>query len=329
MSKFKCALIGLLYFSAAATDTAAGEQRFYQVIDENGRPQTIMISEKATKPSTEMKDSSVPVVDQQVLQPSQTSQTQDVIPPAAPPIISVIPLVPSVPVQNDDDSYLDSEVLESTNFNPEKKKHFYVLEDGVGTRIEEGDGQLTGVAEHSPPLFPQMEVAGGAILESSLIELTDPVAIQKLMGAHPLCMTQPDKKITGVLSKGHSASARVNGKTRHFLDVGSTLLVLRVEGEGLRRLKLTSYSISERNPSFFMPVIAFTDSAGCIIRAHPGGYFERRHEATKTRQHRVEGGFIMLSAEKYLLVVLPEKPHPDQVEPVTLNENGVVAVEYE
>lgn len=329
MSRFNCALIGLLFCSVAAADTSATEQRFYQVIDENGRPQTIMISEKAAKPSTEMKDSSVPVAaEQQVLQPPQVLQPQDVISPSA-PLTSVIPLAPSAPVQGDYDSYLDSEVLESTNFNPEKKKHFYVLEDGVGTRIQESDGQLTEMAESSPSMFPQKEVAGGTALESSLIELTDPVAIQKLMGVHPLCMPQPDKKVTGVLSKGRSASARVNGQTRNFLDVGSSLLVLRVEGEGLRKLKLTSYSISEKNPSFLMPVIAFADSAGCIVRALPRGYFERRHEATKTRQHRVEGGFIMLSAEKYLLIVLPEKPQPDQHEPVTLNENGVVAVEYE
>ncbi len=329
MSRFNCALIGLLFCSAAAADKTASEQRFYQVIDENGRPQTIMISEKAVKPSTEKKDTSASAADQrQVLQPPQSSQAQDVIPPAA-PNADVTPLAPSVTVLKDDDAYLDSEVLESTNFNPEQKKHFYVLEDGVGTRIQESDGQLTEMAESSPSMFPQKEVAGGTALESSLIELTDPVALQKLIGAHPLCMAQPDKKVTGVLSKGSSASARVNDKTRHFLDVGSTLLVLRVEGEGLRKLKLTSYSISEKYPSFLMPVIALADSAGCIVRAHPGGYFERRHEATKTRQHRVEGSFIMLSAEKYLLIVLPEKPHPDQVEPVTLNENGVVAVEYE
>lgn len=328
MSRFYYALIGLLFSSATAADTAASEQRFYQVIDENGRPQTIMISEKASKPSTEKKDTSVPAAEQQVLKPPQILQPQDVISPPA-PLTSVIPLAPSVPVQIDNDIYLDSEVLESTNFNPEKKKNFYVLEDGVGTRIQESDGQLTGMAESSPSMFPQKEVAGGTALESSLIELTDPVAIQKLMGVHPLCMPQPDKKVTGVLSKGRSASARVNGQTRNFLDVGSSLLVLRVEGEGLRKLKLTSYSISEKNPSFLMPVIAFADSAGCIVRALPRGYFERRHEATKTRQHRVEGGFIMLSAEKYLLIVLPEKPQPDQHEPVTLNENGVVAVEYE
>lgn len=329
MSRLNCALIALLFCSAAAADTVAPEQRFYQVIDENGRPQTIMISGQAAKSSTEKKDTAAPATDQhQELQPPQASQVQDVIPPAAPPI-SVIPLAPSAPVPKDNETYLDSEILESTNFNPEKKKHFYVLEDGVGTRIQESDGQLTGVAEHSAPLFPKSKVAGGTILESSLIELTDPVAIQKLMGAHPLCMAQPEKKVTGVLSKGRSASVKVDSKTRQFLGVGSPLLVLRVEDEGLRKLKLTSYSVSERSPSFFMPVIAFADPAGCIIRAHPGGYFERRHEATKMRQHRVEGGFIMLSAEKYLLIVLPEKPQPDQVEPVTLNENGVVAVEYE
>ncbi len=326
MLRLNCALIGLLFCSVASAEEAT-EQHFYQVFDENGRPQTIFISDPEAKPSTGKKVVAPPAsADQKQATGLPVLPTQESL-PAVPPPESILATPAAKP--SEEGAYLDSEVLESTNFNPELKKRFYVVTDGVGTRVEESDGQLTGMSEGAPSLFPQKELAGGVPLTSTLIELTDPVEIQQLLGKQSLCTPQKDTKKAGRLTKGHSASVRVDDKTRHFAGVGSTLLILGVDGKGLRRLTLTSYSVSDKNPSFLMPVIAFADSAGCIIRAHPGGYFERRHEATKTRQHKAEGSIIMLSSERYVLILLPEEPQADRAEVVTLNRSGEITVEYE
>lgn len=333
MSRLFTAGCGLLL--CLVTTAVVAEQRFYQVIDAQGRMQTIMAAPEK-KPETDK-----PVVSQ--AQPDVTygepGTTGD-----APAIASPVPVKEAVdevsssvtdkpapaatPEAPASDEYVDSELLESTNFNPTHKKRFYVVNDGMGSRVEETESQLTGADGKEPAFFAADPVAPFTPVEMELIETVDEQVLKTLINAKSFCLSEKELTGASTLSRKSSFPVIIDRKAWQFLGAGGVVRVLRVSGNGLRKLGIRSYSKKERRPGFVIPVLVMADEKGCAIRAIPDGYFDRRYGATKTRHERLEGSIIMMSAERFLLVVLPDPTRRISASEIPRTDDGDFAVQW-
>lgn len=348
MARFLPALTGLLLFSATAL--AVAEPRFYQVIDAQGRMQTILAPD-----DTSDSDSSSAKKDSDVKQ-SEASKQSDVPKqkatapvPAAPQSsqdssVSVIRAEPNTDAQvsssTDDtntapverlapeDDYIDSDELERLHFNPAQKKRFYLLDDGIGSRVEESDGEIMGSVENGPDLFPQKPEQSFRELHSLSVDITDPAALELLFSNKSLCLDKKSLKKAFALGKGVPQSSPIDHKTWVFVGGGGVVQAYKVGGEGLRKVTLSAYAKSDKSPMFVMPVIALADSKGCVVRAVTSGYFETWYAATKTRHHHLEGSLIMSSAEHFLLVVLPKQDNEQGDAGFPLTNDGMFAIKW-
>lgn len=334
MFRLPPAVIGLLL--ASATACAVAEPRFYQVIDAQGRMQTIMApadegSADAPAPSTENDAGREERKAEASLPSTQPASDKSATVGESAPSQVANPAGTTGDASGataSEDDYIDSEELERTNFNPTKKKRFYLLDDGMGARVEESDGQLTGVVENGPDLFPQQIEAPYREFEANSVEITGASALQSLLSQPSLCL---DKKILGkavALGKGIPQSVPIDRKTWSFVGGGGVVQAFRVGGEGLRKVSLHSYAKSDKKPSFVMPVIAVADSKGCIVRALADRYFETWFAATKSRHHHLEGSLIMGSTERFVLVLLPRQELVREHTGFSLTDDGMFAVKW-
>lgn len=323
MTRFPGLALGLLLCSA--TTLVVAEQRFYQVIDAQGHMQTILAPEEV-KPSSTPDPSGVsgsssksPASDP--AEPSDQVKGKESLPPrrptdAAPPSLDA------------DDEYIDSELLDKTNFNPKRKKRFYILNDGAGTRVEESDGQLTGMTEQGSASSLQTAVKPFRTYDADPHDVVDGKDLQKLLSGKALCLSKKTVLNVPSLAKGIPAAVTIDKKTRLFVGAGGLVKAFRVEGPGLRKIQLRSYSRSEKIPGFVMPVVALADDNGCVIRAVTDGYFERWYMATKMRHPTLEGGLTMMSAERFLLVIVPDQEAPRSSQDFPRTDDGEFAIQW-
>lgn len=292
------------------------EQRFYQFIDAQGHVQTV--EAPLAEPATPPQKSSVSPVEGRTESASPGHGSGVEMPPDA---------APAPDSEQPEEEYVDSEVLERKDFNPSGKKRFYILEDGVGSRVEESSGPLTGTTPELAPPIGETSAEPRISLQDAVNEVIDPDEIRRLLGRTTLCADKKSMKSISTLSLGGAQSASVDLKTWHFLGKGGALIKVRIPGEGLRKLKVTSYSKASKKPEFFIPFIAFSNEAGCIVRMIADGYFEWQYGETKTRQARVEGSLIMSSEERYVFVMLPGSDSVNPAEKIVVRP-GEFTIEY-
>jgi hypothetical protein len=332
MSRLLPAVIGLLL--ASVTVYAVAEARFYQVIDAQGRVQTVLAPDEApTAPAT----SESPTSREQAQPATPTTAPTTTLTPApalapnpaeeAPDVTAASTVAGEAPEETGDDGYIDSETLERSNFNPANKKRFYLLDDGMGARVEESDGQLTGAVENGPALFPQAIETAYRELESSPVDITQPEDL-KALSTGSTCLDKKAMKRTPSLGKGIPQAIHIDRKTWSFIGAGGIVDAFSVGGQGLRKLTVHAYAKSDKNPAFVMPVIAVADGKGCIVRAIASGYFDTWYAATKTRHHHLEGSLIMGSAERYVLILLPKQDNVRETAGFPLTDDGMFAVKW-
>lgn len=339
MARFLPALTGLLLFSATAL--AVAEPRFYQVIDAQGRIQTILAPDDKYEPEVPAKKieppaTKLPPVTSVPAGPQATQSSLPVVVPAAtdskaqaPSSGSGIDVVNApAEISDPEDDYIDSDELERLHFNPEQKKRFYLLDDGIGSRVEESDGEIMGSVENGPDLFPQKPEQAFRELHSPSEDIIDPAALEQLLSSKSLCLDKKSLKKAFALGKGVPQSSTIDHKTWVFIGGGGVVQAYKVGGEGLRKVTLNSYAKSDKSPMFVMPVIALADSKGCIVRVVTSGYFETWYAATKTRHHHLEGSLIMSSAERFLLVVLPKQINEQENTGFPLTNDGMFAIKW-
>lgn len=324
----KCVVLALGLMSAAP---AFAEQRFYQFMDAQGRIQTVTLP-----------DETDPVVKKSEQQPEAAKSDSPAAPVDAParPETSVEAAATADVETSTEESreYMDSEELERSNFNPEKKKRFYLLNDGIGNRIEESGEAEGGNNPDARPMFmpPEETPEYFKVLQAAPVDVQAPEALLSLFAGmihkspdgKPLCLGKASRKNVQVLSKDVSASVMIDSKTRYFLGSTGVVSVFSVAGEGLRDIRIRSISNSDRKPAFVEPVIAYANEAGCVIRATTNGYFEHWLPATNSRHPLLEGRLTMLSGERFLLVVLPGGRTTPSTSDFPSSTDGVLAVKW-
>ena len=329
MRMHKCVVLALGLMSAAP---AFAEQRFYQFMDAQGHIQTVTLPDEPDPAKKKSEQAELP----------ETVKPDSVAAPVespARPEASVKSSVLEAEASNEDSrEYMDSEELERSNFNPEKKKRFYLLNDGIGNRIEESGEAEGGNNPDARPMFmpPEETPEYFKVLQAAPVDVQAPEALLSLFAGmihkspdgKPLCLGKASRKNVQVLSKDVSASVMIDSKTRYFLGSTGVVSVFSVAGEGLRDIRIRSISNSDRKPAFVEPVIAYANEAGCVIRATTNGYFEHWLPATNSRHPLLVGRLTMLSGERFLLVVLPGGRTAPSTSDFPSSTDGVLAVKW-
>lgn len=343
MRRMRLRLLAPLLIALCPVATiVAAEQKFYQVMGADGQMQTIMMPDEPA-PANAAKTAKAVKKTEPASSAVEPAELATPVPVPAAPVLPAsapvaVPQPPSASVpsgaaasgasgEGTDAEFIDSERLEREGFNLEKKKRFFLLNDGMGSRVEEvQDGLLTDRV-NTPVAPPPLEEEGlVARWSNDPVELVNPSALHAVRSGKSLCLSPKELSGAEQVGRGSIRAVQVNARAWQFLGQGGVLKLFAVEGKGLKKLSLTSYSRKEKNPAFFMPVIAVADEKGCISRAVTAGYFERWIGATKTRQHSVQGSFIMLSGDVYVVLLLPEKQPPATSFP--LSPFGEVAIHW-
>lgn len=335
MNIHRCAVVALGLFITAPV---FAEQRFYQYMDAQGHIQTVVLPEKSGKASAENEKPKEAVASD--VTPDNASDK-----PKDPSAVSEGSASPDVPDKmtgsastSNEQEYLDSEELERSGFNREKKKRFYLLNDGVGGRIEESDGPPGGNNPDAASMFmqPVAPMEYFKILHSSPTELRSQDELQAVFktgikgnsAARSLCLERKVLQNARKLSSDISDSVLIDRKTWHFLGEGGVVAAFSVAGEGLRSIVVQSMSHSDRNPAFAEPYFVYADTNGCINRATTAGYFEHWLAATNSRHPMLQGHLTMLSGDHYLLVVLPGSSRVSSSD-FPSSPDGVLAVKWQ
>lgn len=320
-------IIPLVLCVCSVAAVAAAEQRFYQVIDAQGNVQTIELPPRPASKPVPSRSLSSP------RQPSSEGSTPVAPPPSTPAAPAAAAAAASVPVPSESDpaaaseeGYVDSEVLESTNFNPERKKRFYVLDDALGSRVEESDGTFSSPVYSGASAAEQRAEVAVATYRTTERETREPAELSSAMGLGGLCLSRKQLEGAMPLKRGLPAPVVFDEKAKVFMRQANIAAAIRLPGEGLRKLLLSSYSRRQKHKAFFMPTLLFLGQDGCAVRMLSGSYFEREYAATKSRHPYVQGGLIISSDEQYLLMLVGEAG--SEPAPLPVAEFGEIVVEY-
>lgn len=322
MKMRKCAVLALSLMSVAPV---FAEQRFYQLMDAQGHIQTVTMPNEPESGEAKAENAAAP-------------KPASPVNPATPAISASPEAEASGEAALESQGYLDSEELERSNFNPEKKKRFYLLNDGMGHRIEES-GEAEGgnqsdarpmfmAPEESPEYFKVLHAAPVDVQAQDALVTLFHGAIRKSPEGKPLCLGKADQRSVQALSQDVSASVVIDSKARYFKGAAGVVSVFSVPGEGLRNIRVQSVSLSDRKPAFIEPVIAYANDAGCVVRATTSGYFEHWLAATNSRHPLLEGRLTMMSGERFLLVVLPGGRTTPPASDFPSSTDGVLAVKW-
>lgn len=342
----------LLIASLLAAPSVFAADKFYQIIGADGRPQTVLVPEpKESAPDARAQDTdSKSTADEKAAESTpnaldKKNLTESAKKTATPSVwrrlfksvpsesaqtpLSEAPKTPSNPPTGwapyDSETYLDSEVIDTTNFNPEQRKRFYLLNDGTRVRTEEE------LAPASTDSFSQAEPKKAAPLRNVqplADEYKEQVAATTLpnllkdgcLSEAPLKAAQPlkDSMLTGVV---------IDKTTLAFVKPGEVIAGFDLGWHQGGRLFIHSYARTARKPSFVKPLVLITDERGCVTRLL-SGYFQQRYSATKTRYSELEGEIRLQPEETYIFLVLPAELLSDVHSHYTVSRIGKLGIKW-
>lgn len=304
---------------------AQAEQRFYQVVDPDGH---IRIIKQPDEPSSDSK----PVMSSA---PSSVSADKT---PAAPDAAAPSPQKPQdasakpmKPALYDGDSYMDSEALEGSGFNPEQKKHFFIINDGAGSRIEDRSADTEGQPATSDASVRVEEQEKGYPLPDEYAEDVLPANLDgRIAGLKNGCFTADTRKHADLLAQGRYSSLLIDRRTLSFAGASGVLQGYKLTGLGIRNLTVVSYAKKEDAPVYSRPLIVFSNADGCAIRVVES-YFQMQYPATKTRHAMLQGKITIHADDAYVFIVAPEAARKAQPlsNRYTLSEYGQISLKWQ
>lgn len=273
----------------AALPAGAGE-RFYPVMGPDGRMQ--MIRSEAPEPAP-------------AASPSRSAETAPGTAPgparaADAGVDAAADAAGFAPY--DSDIYADSESVEAAVARESAgKSRFYVIDDGMGSRLSEAPEDAGVLLPPAWPVLPTQETELSYPLPAALARLEGAAARERFPGL-PACLSKERLGRMPAVESGQPATLVLNRGIYQFLDDSRLVEGYRVGGEGPRTLVLRSFSRTDRNPAFAHPHLAFLDEAGCLTRVVTG-YFDRLYPSTDDRHTMVRGDVLVHTEEAWMLVL--------------------------
>lgn len=338
----------LVLLAVLAAFPVIAAERFYQVIGPDGRPQMVV------SPTSEGRDSSVEAEAAKKAEAeainksgatekskkgfwsrlfsknkSEEAKTEEALVPVANETpLADAPAKPAAPPPGwapyDSDSYLDSETLEKSNFNPEQKNRFYLLNDGTRIRAEEG------LSEASEPIFaerPESSVAARAYIEIPDEFKEVPWEAESGYAPGQACLDTALVRKARVLSDSQLAGVILDRKALTFVKPGQVLQGFELGNHEGGWLIVRSYATTARKPSYARPVIVLADKQGCVQRTLTA-YFRWHYAATKTRYSELEGEIKLAPNEVLAFVVVPKNQTDLDNEAYRLSRTGKLGIKW-
>ena len=270
----KACLVGVVACSVCCMVFA--EERVYSIIDAQGRVQIIKGAEE--KPATPTQT------------PSSSAATQSTKPPNA----AFQPL--------DDEIYVDSEYLEQKSFNLEDKKRFYYVPNGTSSQpIIESNANSGGVS------VPIAEATNAKRREAFYADdyqtLSKEWLIEQAPATQQLCQQAKKlKKAAQPFKDSNALWLTADSDATRF----DRVLAFSAKIQTERALRITSFASSNKNPTFYVPVVSFLDAQGCVLSG-AWQYWSRAYPANEHHFSAVEGLLRVPSAAQYVAFLSPVK----------------------
>ncbi len=304
------------------------EQRFYQVVDPDGRVHTLVDDQSTSQvpKKTDAPASPWGFLGLKKFFGSKADVEKKAVSTA--PASQKISQPPSKWAPYDSDEYLDSEILDSTSFNPEKKSNFYIINDGVRARVEERVSGDEGAHLIAPAQEPNLPERAFTPLPDEYHELTEVADMRALLDIDNLCLAVAQIKKIKALKEGEVTGVQLDRQALNFVKPRQILEVFRMDADGGGMLTVMSYASTERKPAFGKPVIAFAAKNGCVTRVLTG-YFQHQFEATKTRYSMLQAHLTLRPQESYFLVVVPEAGAVHDDSAYKLSKYGTLGIKWQ
>lgn len=196
--------------------------------------------------------------------------------------------------------YVDNEYLEDKEFNLEGKKRFYIMsEAGVaGGRQFETVEREKGISKSVFSKFLKSDntIHEPIVLSSTYFRLPKKQVVENLEQA---CFTGKKIEKTKFLSvdKDEIGFWPVAPFKENF-----AYEVVKLDQQ-VENIKLTSYASSQKNPSYYWPLVVFLDRQGCVIEGVTG--FKSEDVDANHRQFSSLVGILKKPRDAYFLFMTP------------------------
>lgn len=264
----------------------SAEERFYQVMGADGRMQ--LIHDAAPANSATPQADKAPV-DAGVVVDGKS----EVLGKKSKPSNKLL----DVYAPYDSEKYVDSDAMDEAHESAGNgaRQHFYVIPDGVGQRIE-------GMTEEAPvaPVATVSEDAHFVDLRQS----HTPRAISEVRGLQSGCLLEQNKIKAKPLAEGQLGDLVFDKRLANHVQSGEIVELYRLDTPGLRSATIKSYAMTDDEPAFVLPLVAFADKNGCVSRVDDA-YFQRYRSASRYKHAMLEATLVLHVDDVYVLVVMP------------------------
>ena len=287
----------------------AGDERYYPTVDAQGRIQVI----KSVQPPIPV--TSIPVIKnntvvESVEQAGEKEQSSNA---------KSFKSIPGAR-QVDAETYIDTELLEKKNFNIDDKKRFYYLPDGgIGTQIIETS---EGVAISRPELKTVKKPI--SYVASNYWGLTKEEVLQHFP-QQAECITQKNiKKMSRPFKSVNNIWVQPPLKS-NALEIDA-LLSVEKEAPKLTKIRISSFTTTQKKLNFYLPIVIFLDNQGCTLSA-AWQYWSRAYTATDTQYASVDGLVNVPDQTAYVLFYRPNNTLKADI-PLSLESGSFVVEAY-
>jgi hypothetical protein len=282
------ALLLIALVSALPCMTNA-EERFYQIMGADGRMQVIRepVPDKSSvdasasplQPSSASSD-----IKGQAMEPTPQNQSKKLIEVYAP---------------YDGEDYVDSDAMDAVHEGADNgaKKHFYVIPDGIGQRVE-------GMSDEVPQAF----VPDDALPAQRYVDLKQATTsrdISQIQGLESGCLLAADKENAKILQVGKLGDVVFDRRLANYVRPGEVVQLYRLEKPGLGSATIKSYAMKDNEPAFALPLLAFADKNGCVSRIDDA-YFQRFYPADRYKRAMLEARLLVHVDDAFVLVIMPD-----------------------
>lgn len=207
--------------------------------------------------------------------------------------------LPSKTTVIDGVEYVDSEYLEENEFNVEGRKRFYIVPDSTGS----------GAAR-----FEAIERRKGITKSvlSKFLQASEPVQ-QKAMALSPQYMRIEQEELVQSLGQKCFTGKKIKDAKLLIKDQSELALwptaplkesftfnVVELDRQ-VKQLHFQSYASSNKNPTYYWPLVVFLNEQGCIIEGATG-FKVQKNQSDVARYSSLEGLIVKPDLAKYILL---------------------------
>lgn len=292
-----CLVVGTLFLHHAYANTSG----FITIIGPDGLPMVVPHPESSkeekasssnhvpqtTKSNTETKTSSVNSPSIQTLSPPP-EPTQGISEEQSQPYRLI-----------EGEKYYEAEYLESKEFNLDNKKRFYQIPTGSGAanwdvvEREKGADMSWFQASKAMSVKPEVIVLG---TDYTVIPKDELVAVLPIQ-----CVDDKAKRKSKTFQKDNTLALFPR---RPFKDEFDYELVQL--NSSVQNFRLESYASSQKNPTYYWPIVIFLDEKGCMIEG-ASAFYTKSQTATALQSESIEGVVHVPEQSRYVMLTALEQ----------------------